>query len=47
MAQRDPKSLQSLEDEGKDVSKCPDCGSEEIVYDKGERFCKKCGYVFD
>jgi ribosomal protein S27AE len=47
MVYSDPKSLDGLEDEEKKPSKCPDCGSKDIVYDKGERFCKKCGYVFD
>jgi len=27
--------------------KCPDCGSEDIGYDNGELFCKKCGLVLD
>jgi ribosomal protein S27AE len=26
---------------------CPDCGSEDIVFDKGELYCKKCGLVLD
>lgn len=25
--------------------KCPECGSEEVVYEKGEVYCKKCGFV--
>jgi len=40
------KSLESLKHEEK-VSVCPDCGSEEIDFDKGETFCKKCGLVID
>ena len=47
MPQRDPKSLNSLEDEEKGTVKCPDCNSSYIEYENGERFCKKCGYVFD
>ena len=47
MPQKDQKSLNSLEDEGKEANKCPDCNSEEIAYEKGERFCRKCGYVFE
>jgi len=47
MSQRNPKSLNSLEDEGKEINKCPDCNSSEFGYENGERFCKKCGYVFD
>ena len=26
---------------------CPDCGCKEILYEKGERFCKKCGLVLE
>lgn len=40
------KSLQSSKQEEK-ITKCPDCGSKEIVYEKGERFCKKCGLVIE
>lgn len=40
------KSLESLKHEDK-VSLCPDCGSDEIEFDKGENFCKKCGLVLD
>ena len=40
------KSLESLKHEDK-VRVCPDCGSEEIDFDKGESFCKKCGLVLD
>lgn len=29
------------------AKKCPDCGSEDIGYDNGEHFCKKCGLVLD
>ena len=40
------KSLESLKHEDK-VKTCPDGGSKEIDYDKGETFCKKCGLVLD
>jgi ribosomal protein S27AE len=46
MMQMMGKSLESLKHEEKTKS-CPDCGSEEIAYDKGEIFCKKCGLVMD
>ena len=39
------KSLQGLK--GEDVVKCPECGSKDLVKDKGEIFCKKCGYVIE
>ncbi|MFH1591405.1 MAG: hypothetical protein ABIC95_05770 [archaeon] len=42
----DAKSLQGLEDE-EPVQKCPDCGSTDLGYEKGERFCRKCGFVFE
>ena len=29
------------------ISVCPDCGSTQIDFDKGESFCKKCGLVLD
>ncbi|MCH8067295.1 MAG: hypothetical protein IIC69_01810 [Nanoarchaeota archaeon] len=40
------KSLESLKHED-EVSECPDCGSNEIGFDKGENFCEKCGLVLD
>ena len=40
------KSMASLEHE-ENLNVCPDCGSEEIGFDKGENFCKKCGLVLD
>jgi len=40
------KSLESLKYEDK-VRLCPDCGSKELGFDKGENFCKKCGLVLD
>ena len=40
------KSLESLKHEEK-VDVCPDCGSDEIDFVKGENFCKKCGLVLD
>ena len=46
MPQKAPISLNKLENE-KDREKCPDCNSKDIEYEKGERFCKKCDYVFD
>ncbi|MBI2650842.1 hypothetical protein HYX01_00010 [Candidatus Woesearchaeota archaeon] len=40
------KSLESLSREEK-LNVCPDCGSKNIEFEKGERFCKRCGLVFD
>jgi|TARA_B100001971_G_scaffold212832_1_gene244069 Zn finger protein HypA/HybF involved in hydrogenase expression len=40
------KSMESLKHEEK-LNVCPDCGSEEIDFVKGESFCKKCGLVLD
>jgi hypothetical protein len=40
------KSLESLKHEDK-ITVCPDCGSTDIGFDKGETFCKKCGLVLD
>jgi len=40
------KSMDSIKHEDK-VKVCPDCGSEDIGYEHGEDFCKKCGLVFD
>jgi|TARA_Y100000310_G_C20226316_1_gene598100 hypothetical protein len=40
------KSLESVKHEDK-VKLCPDCGSKDLGYDKGENFCKKCGLVLD
>lgn len=40
------KSLESIKHEDR-VKVCPDCGSKQIDYDKGETFCKKCGLVLD
>ena len=40
------KSLESLKHEEK-VRLCPDCGNEDLGFDKGESFCKKCGLVLD
>ena len=40
------KSLESLKHEDK-IKTCPDCGSKQIGFDKGEIFCKKCGLVID
>jgi|TARA_Y100000310_G_scaffold335772_1_gene418630 ribosomal protein S27AE len=38
------KSMQSLKAE-EDNKVCPECGSKDIVKDKGEIYCNKCGYV--
>jgi ribosomal protein S27E len=40
------KSLESLKHEEK-TRECPDCGSTQIGFDKGEDFCRKCGLVLD
>jgi len=47
MPQKDPKSMQSLQDEEKTDLICPDCKGKETKYEEGERYCKKCGYVFE
>ncbi|MCK4521299.1 MAG: hypothetical protein KAU20_01905 [Nanoarchaeota archaeon] len=39
------KSLQGLK--GEETRKCPECGSRDLVREKGEIFCKKCGYVIE
>ncbi len=39
------KSLQGLEAE--QDWKCPECGSKDIVKEKGEIYCNKCGYVLE
>ena len=43
------KEMEKESDEKKEerIVKCPDCGCEEFVYDKGERFCKRCGLVLE
>ena len=46
MPQKDQKSLNSLQDEN-NKEECPDCKNKEIEYENNERFCKKCGYVFE
>jgi hypothetical protein len=40
------KSLESLKHEDT-LRQCPDCESEDIAFEKGEKFCKKCGLVLD
>ncbi len=40
------KSLESLKGEEK-VTVCPDCGSKDLDYEKGEKFCRKCGFVIE
>ena len=42
----DVKPMQDLEHE-ETIKKCPDCGSEDLGYRDGERYCKKCGLVLD
>ena len=39
------KSLQGLK--GEDTQKCPECGSKDIIREKGELYCKKCGFVIE
>ena len=39
------KSLQGLK--GEDTSKCPECGSKDIIREKGELYCNKCGFVIE
>jgi len=40
------KTMQGLQHEEK-IRKCTDCDSEEIVFENGEHYCKKCGLVLD
>lgn len=40
------KSMQAVSREDK-VKKCPECGSEELEFDKEEMYCKKCGLVIE
>lgn len=40
------KSLQSVASEEK-IERCPDCGSSDIERKKDERYCNKCGLVFE
>lgn len=40
------KTMQGLKHEEL-VRKCTDCGSEEIIHEGGEFYCKKCGLVLD
>lgn len=40
------KSLQGVESEEKPEF-CPSCGGKEFDIDGVERFCRKCGYVFE
>lgn len=39
------KSLQGVRAEDDFI--CPDCGCKEMVKEKGEIYCKKCGYVIE
>ena len=41
----DEKSLQ--ETKGEDIGKCPECGSKDLIREKGEIFCRKCGAVIE
>ena len=40
------RSFQSIKNEDR-ARECPDCGSKKIDYDKGEIYCKSCGFVID
>ncbi len=40
------KSMQALNREDK-LRKCPECGSEDLGFDKDEMYCKKCGLVIE
>jgi len=46
MGSRDAKSLDGVKLEDRENT-CPDCGSKEIEYKKGELYCKKCGLVLE
>jgi len=39
-------SLQGIAHE-ETVNVCPDCGSKNLEYRKGELFCKKCGLLIE
>ncbi len=39
------RSLQRIK--GEEISKCPDCGSRDLVREQGELYCKKCGFVVE
>lgn len=40
------KSLAAVQLEAKQRA-CPDCKSEDLEYENGELYCKKCGLVID
>ena len=40
------RSLNELKNKDKG-QKCPECGSEDIVFENEELYCKKCGFVID
>ncbi len=46
MTAPDEVSLQGLEHE-EEVRRCPECGSRKIGLKNEERYCEKCGHVFD
>lgn len=46
MKEWNQKSMQSLKNEDRE-RKCPECGSKNLEYDKGELICKKCGLVIE
>ncbi len=46
LAQWSERSMDKIKQEGKKRI-CPDCSSEDIEYENGELFCKKCGLVID
>jgi len=38
--------LQMIANE-ENIHVCPECGCEDIAYEHGERYCKKCGFVIE
>jgi len=40
------KPLQDVKHEDS-ANKCPDCGCEELEYEHGEHYCRKCGTVIE
>ncbi len=38
------RSMQKLSSEAI-KRKCPECKSTDVAFERGELFCKKCGYV--
>ncbi|MFH0978447.1 MAG: TFIIB-type zinc ribbon-containing protein [Candidatus Woesearchaeota archaeon] len=39
-------SLNDLKNEDKEKT-CPECGSDSVVFENDELFCKKCGFVLE